>query len=160
MVGIAVFAVAIIVSFTFNLDENFSEPNNFQRFEIIEPEYENSENLKILHQKNLNKITTQKQFFGFTIDSSNSIIEATNSEQKFSIRFTSKFSSDVSSILFPMTINKEDKIKVDLQEDAYGFPSGLSLASAIHHPTASFNGLESWIEWYDADAAFKFINSN
>ncbi len=36
----------------------------------------------------------------------------------------------------------------------------LGYGSTIHHLTASFNGLESWIEWYDADAAFKFVNSN
>ena len=36
----------------------------------------------------------------------------------------------------------------------------LGFGSTVHHLTASFDGLENWIEWYDADAAFKFINRN
>ena len=36
----------------------------------------------------------------------------------------------------------------------------LGFGSTIHHLTASFDGLKSWIEWYDADAVFKFINTN
>jgi len=42
----------------------------------------------------------------------------------------------------------------------YMLDKTLGYGSTTHHLTASFNGLKSWIEWYDADAAFKFINLN
>ncbi len=112
-----------------NLDEYFPGPNNWQRFELIEPEFENNENLKMLPQKNLNKKTTPGHFFGFPIDSKISILEATNSQEKFSIRFTSKFSGNVSNIILPMETNIDDEVKVGLQESIDGYPSGIWLAS-------------------------------
>jgi len=36
----------------------------------------------------------------------------------------------------------------------------LGFGSTIHHLTSTFIGPERWTEWYDADAAFKFINTN
>ena len=58
--GIVVIAAALIVSLTFTGDEDSSATNNEQRFEIVEEEFENSENLKLLPQRNLNKDTTQQ----------------------------------------------------------------------------------------------------
>ena len=58
--GIVVIAAALIASLTFTGDEDSLAPNNEQRFEIVKEEFENSENLKLLPQRNLNKDTTQQ----------------------------------------------------------------------------------------------------
>jgi len=134
LAGIVVFSVAIIISFTTNLEEYFPGPNNWQRFELNATEFENSENLKMLPQKNLNKKTTPGNFFGFPVDSRMSVLEATNSQEKFSVRFTSKFSGNVSNILLPMETNMDDEVKVGLQESIDGYPSGIWLASNTAYP--------------------------
>lgn len=134
LAGIVVFVSVVILSFTSGFNEYFPPPNNWQRFELIDPEFENSENLKMLPQKNLNIKTTQKHVFGFPIDSSLSILEATNSQQKFSIRFTAKFSGNLSNIFLPMETNIDDEIKVGLQESIGGYPSGIWLASNTAYP--------------------------
>ncbi len=131
--GIVVIAVALIASLTFTGDEDSLAPNNEQRFEIVEEEFENSENLKLLPQRNLNKDTTQQPFLGFPVDSFNQIIKAKNSQEKFSIRFTSKFSGSISSILLPMKTNLGDEVKVGLQESIRGYPSGDWLGNSTAH---------------------------
>ena len=67
IVGIVVIAVALIASLTFTGDEDSLAPNNEQRFEIVEEDFENNENLKLLPQRNLNKDTTQQPFLGFPV---------------------------------------------------------------------------------------------
>jgi len=138
LAGIAVFASVIVISFT-NLEENFPEPDDLQRFELIEPEFENSENVKMLPKKNLNKKTTSEHIFGFPVNSTASTLEATNSQEKFSVRFTSKFSGNVSSILLPMETNIDDRVKIGLQESIGGYPSGIWLASNTAYPYSNFS---------------------
>jgi len=138
LAGIVVFVSAIVISFT-NLEENFPEPDDLQRFELIEPEFENSENVKMLPKKNLNKKTTPEHIFGFPVNSTTSTIKATNSQEKFSVRFTSKFSGNVSSILLPMETNIDDRVKIGLQESIGGHPSGIWLASNIAYPYSNFS---------------------
>jgi len=137
LVGI-VLTVAIIISFNSNLNEYFSDSTNWERFELINPDFENSENLKMLPQKNLNKKTSQIPFLGFPVDSYMNILEATNSQEKFSVRFTSKFSGNVSNILLPLHAHIDGEIKVGLQESIGGYPSGIWLASNTTYPYPNF----------------------
>ncbi len=137
--GAGLVAAAIIISIILISDESIPEPINEnpvesttqERFEIVEPDFENSENLKMLPQKNLNKDTASNHVLGFPVDGFIASLQASDSQEKFSIRFTSKFSGSISDVLLPMKKPDDEEVKVGIQESVNGHPSGVWLGSSI-----------------------------
>ncbi len=89
---------------------------------------ENSINAKLMPEEPINKEVLAGHVFGFTPDNALTggmeVIKITNQDEKLSIRFTAKFSGELTKLHLYFNGNDEINAKVGLQEDKQGVPSG------------------------------------
>ena len=89
---------------------------------------ENSKNAKSMPNAPIDKVVPSGHVFGFTADNGlgggMNAIPMFSTDEKFSMRFTAKFSGDLVKLhLSPLGANST-KVRVGLQEDIKGLPSG------------------------------------
>ena len=97
--------------------------------EEYESNLENSKNAKLMPKGPINKDVLSGHVFGFipdnALETGMSVITLSNIDEKLSIRFTSKFSGDLTKLQLYFDRQKNINVRVGIQEDIDGFPSGL-----------------------------------
>ena len=97
--------------------------------EEYESTLENSKNAKLMPKGPINKEVLSGHVFGFipdnALETGMSVITLSNIDEKLSIRFTSKFSGDLTKLQLYFDRQKNINVRVGIQEDIDGFPSGL-----------------------------------
>lgn len=99
---------------------------------LTQEEYElglqNNKNLKLIPEKPLNKDISSGHIFGFTQDNAlkggMNAISITNPDEKVSVRFTSKFSGNLTKVHLSFNLQKNITVRIGLQEDNLGTPTG------------------------------------
>jgi len=96
--------------------------------EEYESKLENSKNAKLMPKGPINKEVLSGHVFGFIpdngLETGMSVINLSNPDEKLSIRFTSKFSADLTKLHLYFDSQKNINIRVGIQNDIEGFPSG------------------------------------
>lgn len=108
--------------------QNSSVNNIKSSLKEYESNLENSKNVKLMPKDTINKEVLPGHVFGFIpdndLETGMSVITLSNPDEKLSIRFTSKFSGDLTKLHLRFENQENIKVRVGIQKDIEGFPSG------------------------------------
>ena len=137
IVAIGIFATLLALNLEQSqpdeIQSNITTPNfTVTKIKSTQEEYEynleNSKNAKLMPGVPIDKMISPGHVFGFIpdngLETGMSVVTLSNPDEKLSIRFTSKFSGDLTKLHLYFDNQKNIKIRVGIQEDIEGFPSG------------------------------------
>jgi len=144
IVAIGIFATLLAINLEQSqpdeIQSNITAPNfTATKIKSTQEEYEynleNSKNAKLMPGVPIDKMISPGHVFGFIpdngLETGMSVITLSNPDEKLSIRFTSKFSGDLTKLHLYFDNQKNIKVRVGIQEDIEGFPSGQWVGNSI-----------------------------
>ena len=128
--------------------------------EEYESNLENSKNAKLMPEGPINKEVLSGHVFGFIPDNGlemgMSVITLSNPDEKLSIRFTSKFSADLTKLHLYFDSQKNIKVRVGIQEDIDGFPSGQWVGNSNGYVEKILNSEKKRYDTFDFSEKISF----
>jgi len=135
-IGFAIVAVIVFLVFSQN---QVNSPPEFSDYLHLE----NNTNVRSLPDTITEKTILPGHIFGFPIDNglknSINLIALSNEQQKTSIRFTAIHSGTLNKIIVSLRTNMENEIKIGIQEDSDGSPSGKWLGNEPGYVISKIN---------------------